>query len=50
MGLTRKLRKVGHSLTIAVPAQLAAMMGLKAGDTMEFDYLGNRTLRLRKRG
>ena len=50
MGLTRKLRKVGHSLTISLPAQLAALMEWTAGDEIEFDYLGNGTLRVRKRG
>ncbi len=48
MGLTRKLRKVGHSLTIAVPAQLADMLGMEAGDLMEWEHLGGGTLRLRK--
>ncbi len=48
MGLTRKLQKVGHSLTVAVPAQLAGMFGLRAGDEMEFDRIGDWTLRLLK--
>ncbi len=49
MGLTRKLRKVGHSLTIAIPAQLAEMLGLEAGDLMEWQHLGGGALRLKKR-
>ncbi len=47
MGLTRKLRRVGHSLTISIPSQLAVLMGWTAGDEIEFDYLGD-SLRLRK--
>ncbi len=50
MGLTRKIRKVGNSLTVAIPAQLAEMLGLEAGDRMEFDHIGDGTLRLRKVG
>ncbi len=49
MGLTRKLRKVGNSLTIAVPAQLADMLGLEAGDRMEWEHLGEGMLRLKRR-
>ncbi len=48
MGLTRKIRKVGNSLTVAIPAQLAEMLGMKAGDQLEFDHIGEGTLRLRK--
>ncbi len=49
MGLTRKLRKVGHSLTIAIPAQLAEMLGFEAGDLMEWEHMGGGALRLKKR-
>ncbi len=49
MGLTRKLRKVGNSLTVAIPAQLASLMGWATSDMIEFDYLGD-SLRLKKRG
>ncbi len=51
MGLTRKLRRVGNSLTVAIPAQLAVLMGWAAGDQIEFDYLGDsrRLKPLRKR-
>ncbi len=48
MGLTRKLRKVGDSLIVAVPSQLAGMLGLKAGDWMEWEHLGEGSLRLKK--
>ncbi len=48
MGLTRRIRKVGHSLTIAIPAQLAAMLGIEAGDEMEFDHIGDGALRIRR--
>ncbi len=47
MGLTRKLRKIGNSLTIAIPSQLAEMVGFKAGDHVEFDYLGEGVLRIK---
>ncbi len=47
MGLTRKLRKVGNSLTIAIPSQLAVLMGWTRGNEIEFDYLGD-SLRLKK--
>ncbi len=49
MGLTRKIRRIGNSLTIAIPSQLAEMMGLEAGDSLEFEYLGGDSLRLKKR-
>ncbi|MCJ2531970.1 MAG: AbrB/MazE/SpoVT family DNA-binding domain-containing protein [Candidatus Thermoplasmatota archaeon] len=32
MALTRKVRNIGSSFMIAVPAQLAAMVGIEAGD------------------
>ncbi len=47
MGLTRKLRKIGDSLIVAIPSQLAVLMGWAAGDQIEFDYLGD-SLRLKK--
>ncbi len=49
MGLTRKIRKVGHSLTISLPAQLAVMLGLEAGDRMEWEHLGGGSLRLKRK-
>ena len=49
MGLTRKIRKVGNGLTVAIPAQLAVMLGMKVGDRMEWEHLGGGTLRLKKR-
>ncbi len=49
MGLTRKLRRVGNSLTVAVPAQLAEMLGMEAGDRMEWEHLGGGTLRLKRK-
>lgn len=48
MGLTRKIRKVGDSPTVAIPAQLAPMLGLEAGDQLEFDHIGDGILRLRR--
>ncbi len=33
---------------VAIPAQLAAMVGIEAGDHLEFDHIGDGTLRLRK--
>lgn len=55
MSLIRKVRRIGNSLTIAIPSQLAEMMGLRAGDHVEYDYLGEgvlrvKTLRFKKRG
>ncbi len=47
MRLTRKLRRVGNSLTIAIPSQLAVLMGWTAADLIEFDFLGD-SLRLKK--
>ncbi len=47
MGLTRKLRRVGNSLTVAIPSQLAVLMGWTVADLIEFDYLGD-SLRLKK--
>ncbi len=47
MRLTRKIRRVGNSLTIVIPSQLAQMVGLKAGDSLEIEYLGD-SLRLKK--
>ncbi len=48
MGLTRKVRRVGNSLTVAIPSQLAEMVGLEAGSEVEFDHIGDGTLRLKK--
>ncbi len=42
------IRKVGHSLTVAIPSQLAAMISIEAGDRLELDHIGDGTLRLRK--
>lgn len=36
-------------MTVSVPAQLADMLGMKAGDLMEREHLGGGSLRLRKR-
>ncbi len=48
MPLTRKIRRVGDSLMVAIPAQLAAMVGIEAGDQLEFDHIGDGALRLRR--
>ena len=48
MALVRKIRKVGHSLTVVIPAHLAAMVDFEEGDEIEFDHIGDGSLRLRK--
>ncbi len=35
MALVRKIRKVGHSLTVVIPAHLAAMVDFEEGDEIE---------------
>ncbi len=45
--LIRKVRRVGNSLSITIPSQLAEMMGIREGNQVQFDYLGDRTLRVK---
>ena len=33
---------------VAIPQQLAAVLGIEVGEELEFDHLGDGTLRLRK--
>ena len=47
MRFTRKTRRVGDSLTIAIPSQLAVVLDLGAGEEVEFDYLWD-SMRLKK--
>ncbi len=49
MALVRKIRKVGHSLTVVIPAHLAAMVDFEEGDEIEIDDLGEGSLWLTKR-
>ena len=49
MGLSRKVRRAGHSVVVIVPSQLAELAGLEEGDVVEFDYLGRGALRIEKR-
>ncbi len=46
--IKRKVRKIGNSLMVAIPTQVAALAGIEAGDTVEFDYLGRGELRIEK--
>ncbi len=39
---------MGSSHMVAILAQLAAMIGIEAGDQLEFDHVEDGTLRLRK--
>ncbi len=48
MPLTRKTRKVGSSLMVAIPAQLAQLLDIEAGDVLEFDVIGRDALRVTK--
>lgn len=45
MALTRKIRKTGDGIVVTIPAHLGAMLGLEAGDGLEFDHNGDGTLR-----
>lgn len=45
MTLKRKVRKVGNSLVVSIPSQVAEMAGFKQGDEVEFEYLGMLFLR-----
>jgi len=47
MALIRKLRPRGHSMTIAIPADLAKLMGLRPGDPFEFELVGGDRLLLK---
>ncbi len=47
VSLVRKVRRIGNSLTIAIPSQLAEMMGVRAGDHVEYDYLGEGVLKIK---
>ncbi len=44
----RKVRKIGHSLMVVIPTQVAALAGIEAGDTVAFDYLDRGVLRIEK--
>ncbi len=48
MPVRRKIRQTGNSLMVVIPAQVAALAGLEAGDTVEFDYLERGVLRIEK--
>ncbi len=40
MALRQRIRRNRHSLTVALPSQLAELADLGAGDVMVFDHLG----------
>ncbi len=48
MPLTRRILKVGGSLAVPIPRDLAAMMGLEAKDTVEITAGGPNILTIRK--
>ena len=48
MTLKRKIRRMGNSLAVALPSQLAELAGLEAGDHVVFDYLGKGSLKISK--
>ncbi len=37
MGLHRKIRRVGHSVVVTLPSQLAELAELTEGDVVEFE-------------
>ena len=49
MPLVRKVRSRGCSLCVVIPHDLAAMMGLLAGDEVEIETLGRDQVLLRRR-
>ena len=44
----RKIVRIGNSLMIAIPSQLAEHDNIKEGDYMEFEHLGIGEFRLKK--
>ena len=48
MTLTRKLRKVGGSVSMTIPRDFAAAMDLDVGDFVEIEPADSRTLVIRK--
>jgi len=48
MAVKRTVRRAGGSLIITVPADIAALHGIQAGDEMEFLPMAAGELRLRK--
>ncbi len=48
MALVRKLRRVGNSLSVIVPADFVKAMGLAEGDAIEFLVTGRDEFRIRK--
>ena len=48
MALLRKVRNLGASRVVTIPAQLADMLEIEVGDDVVWDHLGDGTLRLRK--
>lgn len=44
----RKVVQQGHSLTVTIPSQLASLAGLKAGDSVEWDFVGKSRLAIEK--
>lgn len=39
MGVKRKVYKYGEALVVAIPAVIADLLNLRAGDTVEFDLI-----------
>jgi antitoxin component of MazEF toxin-antitoxin module len=42
--LKRKIRRVGYSLVVTIPSQLADAYDIKEGDTMEMEFTGSKIL------
>lgn len=49
MGLQRKIRRVGHSVVVTLPSQLAELADLAEDDIVEFEYLERGALLITKR-
>ncbi len=47
MPLTRKLRRIGGSLLVATPKDLADLYDAREGDQADIEPLGDRTFRIR---
>lgn len=46
--IERKLRKVGNSLAVTIPMEVLQQIGLKEGDTLEFDTQGEKVTMKKK--
>jgi len=46
--MERKLRDINGSLIITLPKQMCDLYGMKVGDSIKIEPIGNNELRLRK--